>query len=152
MTLVPQSANERESDAMVETNQNIFLVEDDENDVFMFKRSLKKTGIEIPVRLATDGQQAMDMLAASGDPAQREEIPVPSIIFLDLKLPYHNGFEVLKWLRTQSHLQNTEVIILTGSEEPSDRRLADALGARSYLVKPVSPSQIQNALESLRTN
>ncbi len=88
----------------------------------------------------------------SGDPAKHGESPVPSIIFLDLKLPYRNGFEVLKWLRAQPHLQNTEVIILTGSDEPRDRRLADALGARSYLVKPVSPSEILGVFESLQTS
>jgi CheY-like chemotaxis protein len=137
---------------MFETSQTILLVEDDENDVFIFKRSLKKAGIEIPLRVATDGRQAMDMLAASGDPAKHGESPVPSIVFLDLKLPYRNGFEVLKWLRAQAHLQNTEVIILTGSEEPRDRRLADALGARSCLVKPVSPFDILGVFESLRTS
>jgi CheY-like chemotaxis protein len=138
--------------AMFESSKDILLVEDDENDVFAFKGSLKKAGIEISMRLAADGQQAIDMLAASGDPARRGELSVPSIIFLDLKLPYHNGFEVLKWLRGQSHLQNTEVVILTGSEEPSDRRLADALGARFYLVKPVSPSHILDVFKSFRTS
>src|SRR4051812_32235367 len=102
---------------MFQTGGTIVLVEDDEGDVFNFKRALKKTGIAIPIQLATDGQQAIDILAASADPAEREATPVPSIVFLDLKLPYHNGFEVLMWLRAQPHLQNTEVIILTGSEE-----------------------------------
>lgn len=138
--------------AMFDSSKNILLVEDDENDVFAFKRSLKKAGLEISIRLAADGQQAIDLLAALGKSAQPGELPVPSIIFLDLKLPYHNGFEVLKWLRGQSHLQNTEVIILTGSEEPSDRRLADALGASGYLVKPVSPAQILDVFKSLRTS
>ena len=137
---------------MFESSGNILLVEDDESDVFAFKRSLKKAGIQISMQLAADGQQAMDLLAASGDPARRAELPVPSIIFLDLKLPYRDGFEVLKWLRAQSHLQNTEVVILTGSDEPSDRRLADALGARAYLVKPVSPSQILDVFKSLGTS
>jgi len=127
---------------MFQTGQTILLVEDDEDDVFNFKRALKKTGIEIPVRIATDGQQAIDMLA------QLQETDVPAMVFLDLKLPYHDGFEVLKWLRGQSHLQNTEVVILTGSEEPRDRQLADTLGARFYLVKPVSPSEILRVFES----
>jgi CheY-like chemotaxis protein len=135
---------------MSETNRTILLVEDDEDDVFTFRRSLKKAGIEIPLRLAKDGQQAIDMLAASGQPDDHGESPLPSIVFLDLKLPYHNGFEVLKWLRAQHHLEGTEVIILTGSDEPRDRELADALGARSYLVKPISSVELLEVLESLR--
>lgn len=135
-----------------EPSHTILLVEDSDADVFIFKRALKKTTVENPLQVVTDGQQAINRLAASGDPAKREESPVPFLVFLDLKLPYRNGFEVLEWMRTQSHLKDTVVVILTGSEEPRDQQRACALGAHSYQVKPVTPAMILEVLDSLRRN
>lgn len=135
---------------MAEISDTILLVEDCEPDAFLFERALRAAGIGNPLHVATDGQKAVDRLAAAEDAATRKESPVPCIIFLDLKLPYQNGFEVLQWLRTRPHLDDTVVIVLTGSEEPRDRRQAYALGARSYLVKPASPAQIRDVLDSLQ--
>ena len=132
-----------------ELSSTILLVEDSEVDIFTFQRALKKAGVKNPVRLATDGQQAVDILAASTDPSKRAESPVPCLIFLDIKLPYRDGIQVLEWLRTQPHLHDTVVVMLTGSEEPRDKQRAYALGARSYLVKPISPAEILNVLNSL---
>jgi CheY-like chemotaxis protein len=131
-------------------SHTILLVEDSHDDVFIFKRALKKAELENPLQLATDGQQAIEMLTASSDPAKRTETLVPFLVFLDLKLPYRNGFEVLEWVRTQPHLNNTVIIMLTGSEEPSDQQRARALGAHSYLVKPVTPADIVRLVDSLR--
>ena len=136
---------------MAELSETILLVEDSEPDAFLFERALRAAGIKNPLQRATDGQQAVDRLAAAEDPVKRTEAPVPCVVFLDLKLPYQDGFEVLQWLRTQPHLDQTVVVVLTGSEEPRDRRNAYALGARSYLVKPASPAQIRDVFESLGT-
>lgn len=134
---------------MSPSSQTILQVEDNEDDVFMMKRVLKKAGVDIPVRVAWDGQQAVDYLSAALDPARREDHPLPFLILLDLKLPYRDGFEVLEWIRTQPALSETRVVMLTGSGETRDRERALELGARAYLVKPASIDDMRRLLESL---
>ena len=132
-----------------EKDSTILLVEDSEDDVFNFKRALKKAGIANPVQHAADGQAAIDALAASGGLSAMQASSVPCVIFLDLKLPYRNGFQVLEWLRSQPRLKDLRVVTLTGSDEPSDRQRATSLGVYSYMVKPAGAPEILTVLGSL---
>jgi CheY-like chemotaxis protein len=90
---------------MLELSRTILLVEDNEDDVFVFHRALKDAKISNPVQLATHGKQAVEYLSGAGKYADRSLYPLPFLIFLDLKLPYLDGFEVLKWIRRQPALE-----------------------------------------------
>lgn len=121
------------------TETHIALVEDNEDDVFFMRRALKGAGITDPVRVLTDGQQAVDYLASSQSTADA----LPAIVFLDLKLPYCTGFEVLEEMRKSGTLERTQVVILTSSPEERDRKRARDLGATAYLVKPPTPAMLK---------
>ncbi|AIE85890.1 response regulator [Fimbriimonas ginsengisoli] len=131
------------------TRKTILLVEDNEDDVFALRRSLKKAQVANPVQVAEDGQKALDYLAGVGPYADREQYPLPRLVLLDLKLPYRNGMEVLAWIRQQRSLDALPVVILSGSDEARDHKNAAALGIHDYLVKPPSPDRILQVIESL---
>jgi CheY-like chemotaxis protein len=132
-------------------SNTILLVDDNEDDVYALKRALKKAGIANPIRVVTDGQQALDYLTGVGEYAKREQHPIPFIVFLDLKLPYFDGFEVLTRMRQEPALNSVIVVILTGSDETKDHQRAYALGARSYLVKPPTASDVLQLMESMQS-
>ena len=125
------------------SSKTILLVEDNQDDVFIFNKALKKAQIANPVHVVTNGQEAVDYLSATGKYADREKYPLLGILFLDLKLPYLDGFEVLAWLQGQPSLQSFATIVLSGSDEPNDRQRASTLGARSYLVKPPKAADLR---------
>lgn len=137
---------------MKRISDTILLVEDSEDDVFALKRALKRAGVHNPMRIVSDGQKAIDYLAATAPGAPGEPPPLPFLVLLDLKLPYRNGFQVLEWIRSQPHLTDVVVVVLTGSDEPRDHQRAYAGGARSYLVKPAAPEEIVRLLESLHAH
>lgn len=133
-------------------SNTILLIDDDEDDIFALRRALKKAQVMNPVEVVTDGRQAIEYLAGAGSFADRVAHPVPFLVFLDLKLPYRDGFEVLTWIRQRAEFEAMLVVVLTGSDETRDHQRAYALGARSYLVKPTSPDELRRLLDSLRSH
>jgi len=120
----------------MKTPGTLLLVEDNEDDVFLMQRALKVAQVRNPVQLAEDGRIAVEYLSGTGKFSDRVAYPVPKAVFLDLKLPFKNGFEVLSWIRAQPHLQDLPVVILSSSSEPADVDRASDLGSNSYMVKP----------------
>jgi CheY-like chemotaxis protein len=132
---------------MIAINRAILLAEDDENDVFFMRRALQKAEIEYPLQMVTDGQQAVDYLSGEGQFGDREQFPLPSIILLDLKMPFLDGFEVLSWIGSQPALKHIPVVVLTSSAEERDRRKAEELGAKAYFVKPPKPDTLKQMMQ-----
>lgn len=136
---------------MSDKGQTILLVEDNEDDVFAFQRALKKAEITNTLEVAENGQQALEYLKGEQMYRDRAKFPLPFIIFLDLKLPYVDGFEILEWLRTQRALSAVPVCVLTSSAEIKDKDRAYSLGARTYMVKPPSARDLLDVMNSLQS-
>ena len=124
------------------TNRTILLVEDNKDDVFLMKRALQNARFSNPVIVVETGPEAMDYLSGAGQYADRDSYPMPAVVFLDLKLPFLYGHEVLAWIRKQRELESLVVIVLTSSNEASDLSRCYSLGANSYLVKPPTAEQL----------
>src|SRR5512145_859685 len=99
----------------------ILYVEDEENDALLMQLALGQAGLRNPLRVATDGVQAIDYLSGKGRFADREEHPLPGLVLLDLKLPRMIGFEVLAWIRQQPGYAELPVVVYTSSNSPADR-------------------------------
>ncbi|MEY2466461.1 MAG: hypothetical protein QOD03_982 [Verrucomicrobiota bacterium] len=134
---------------MSSENPTILLTEDNENDIFFFRRALLKASTNFPLQVAVDGREALDYLSGTGKFSDRAQYPIPSVVFLDLKLPYVHGLEVLKWIREQPSLKNLPVFILTSSSEDRDRQRAEELGAKAYFVKPPTREMVLEAMQFL---
>jgi CheY-like chemotaxis protein len=133
------------------TSPVILLVEDNEDDVFFMQRAVKASGIEAPIHVAMHGQEAIDYLSGANGYADRTKHPLPTLVFLDLKMPHKSGLEVLAWIRAQPALQTLLVLILTTSREESDVRRAYCLGVNSFLVKPPNASQLTDLMKLVRS-
>jgi DNA-binding response OmpR family regulator len=101
---------------------------------------------EVVVRyLERDGFRTLE--ASSGDEAQRllERDP-PALIVLDVMLPGIDGFELCRWIRSQSDLP---ILMLTARGEEADRIVGLELGADDYLTKPFSPRELAVRVRNL---
>jgi CheY-like chemotaxis protein len=116
----------------------ILLVEDNPDDVLLARRAVRKAALPAAMQVADDGDEAVAYLGGSGRFADRSRHPLPALVLLDLKLPKRPGLEVLRWVRSQPELNTTPVVVLTSSSEDEDIQRAYALGANSYLQKPVA--------------
>ncbi len=131
---------------MNQNQRTILLIEDDPNDTFLLKYAFEMAGILNPIQVLEDGQQAIDYLTGANQFSDRKRYPFPALVLLDLKLPVRMGFDVLRWIRDQPRLRSLLVLVLTSSSDPRDIDEAYRLGARCYLVKPLSvPERLQMA-------
>ena len=127
----------------------ILMVEDEDDQVLLTQHALQRANLVNPVRIVTDGEQAIDYLSGKGAFGDRKANPLPSLILLDLKLPRVDGLEVLSWLREQPTLKTLPVAILTASINPRDRERADELGVTAYLCKPVDSEGLLEMMKSI---
>ncbi|HLP25395.1 MAG TPA: response regulator [Acidobacteriota bacterium] len=120
----------------------ILLVEDSEDDLFFFKRSLKLAGAEAELVHQPDGRAAVTYL----ERVLAGEERMPDMMFLDLKMPAFTGFEVLEWMGARQFSRPLPVAVLSGSEQPGDVERALALGATAYFVKPILVQQLRTRI------
>lgn len=113
----------------------ILVVEDDEDDRWFLLRALRRAGYDGPVLEAVDGMEAIERLRP---PFAVPEGRPPGLLILDLKLPKRTGLEVLAWVRAHPDLRAVRIVVLTSSDEESDRRQAVMLGVDDYFVKPLN--------------
>jgi two-component system, response regulator len=116
---------------------DILLVEDNPNDVQLTLLAFQRQNLSNRIAVVRDGEEAMAFIFCTGAFAQREGAPLPSLILLDLKLPKIDGLDVLRRLKSEERTRRTPVVMLTSSRERTDVQEAYAIGANSYIVKPV---------------
>jgi len=127
----------------------ILLVEDNADDEKLTLRAMKKNNIGNEVVVARDGVEAVDYLLGTGPYEGKKLNELPQVVLLDLKLPRMDGLEVLRRLRANERTKLLPVVILTSSNEEQDRITGYALGANSYVRKPVDFKQFMEAARQL---
>jgi CheY-like chemotaxis protein len=129
---------------------SILLIEDDQNDAFLFERALHKAGIAGSLSRLRDGEEAISYFKAIAACADRAQRPFPSLLVTDLKMPKVSGFDLLAWIQNEIQPRTFPIIVLTSSVLPEDKSKALALGADHYWVKPSEPTELVTLLQSFK--
>ena len=128
---------------------DILLVEDNPQDAELTIRALRKHNLANQLIAVEDGAEALDFIFCRGKYGDREIGHTPRVVLLDLKLPKVNGLEVLRALKQDERTRTIPVVVVTSSREDPDIKTAYALGANSYVVKPVDFDAFADAVSSL---
>ncbi|MHB8790332.1 MAG: response regulator [Desulfobulbaceae bacterium] len=128
---------------------DILLVEDNPLDGELITRAIRKQNFGNPLFVLEDGVEALDFIFSRGIYAERNMASRPKVILLDLKLPKMDGLEVLRQIKTDERTRTIPVVIVTSSREDPDIKAAYALGANSYVVKPVSADAFIEVMKNL---
>ena len=127
---------------------DILIVEDNPSDAELTIRALKKSNLANHIFVVENGEEALDFLFSRGQFSERDKSKTLKVIFLDLKLPKVSGLEVLREIKTNESTKMLPVVIITSSKEDPDIQMAYALGANSYVVKPVDFDSFIHAISA----
>ena len=132
-----------------ETRASILIVDDNHEDKYFLLWALKTLDLSCPINVVSSGEEAMAYLSAKPPFQDRARFPIPNLILLDLKMPKVDGFDVLKWLKTQPALDGLNVIVFSALNGDSDIARAKELGAKDYIVKPSSTLDLIHAMREV---
>ncbi|ABD42569.1 response regulator receiver domain protein (CheY-like) [Methanospirillum hungatei JF-1] len=133
-------------EAKGERRLEILLIEDNQNDVELFLNVVDWINMGDQVRVFLDGREALDFLHGKGS---YKEAPgsLPSVVFIDLKMPLISGHEVLKAIRKDKRTKTLPIVVFTSSDQEADIGETYKSGVNSYVVKPV---QFEKYAETIR--
>ena len=124
--------NENHKDPVV-----ILMAEDDEDDYMLTKEAFEEAGLKTDLRWVRDGEELMDYLLRRGSYQESASAPRPTLILLDLNMPKKDGREALKEIKAHPDLRAIPVLAMTTSNAKEDIQNTYALGANSFIRKPV---------------
>ena len=114
----------------------ILLAEDNPHDAELAIHGLEKQKLANKITWVKNGEEALDFVFRRGPYADRRDNG-PRLILLDLKMPKVDGIEVLRTVKADERTRHIPIVIMTSSQEERDIANGYALGANSYIVKPL---------------
>jgi len=111
--------------------ETVLIIEDDDQIAYLLTFMLEREGYTVVG--ATDGQIAHDMI---------NEIAPPKLVLLDVMLPFIDGFDLIKLIRSKPDWLEVPVIMLSAKSQENDIVQALDAGANDYVVKPFQPMEL----------
>lgn len=127
----------------------ILLVEDNPDEVLLAKRAIDYCKGTARLVVASNGQEALDVLFSADGPGGQYSDKIISIVLLDLNLPMIGGLEVLRQIRASSSTYKIPVIVLSSSMDERDYDECRKLGASEYISKPISFSEFVKVMRDV---
>ena len=112
------------------------VAEDSEDDFLLLQRACSDLNPSPTLQRANNGVEAQQYLAGEGLFNNREVYPLPSVVVSDLNMPLMDGLGLLVWFKGQPCTQGIPFVLLTNSNDQSDRERARERGADDYFTKP----------------
>ena len=112
----------------------VLIIDDSPTEVYKLTTILEKNGYSVDV--AETGEQGLEMAKMSP----------PDLILMDVVMPGLNGFQATRQLSRSKETANVPVVIVSTKDQATDKVWGMRQGARAYLVKPITETQLVNAV------
>lgn len=133
----------RSKTIVMQTIENVLIIDDDPTSIYLTRRVLSSLGVGTSVEAAQTGMEGLKLLEDAKNNRRS-----PQLILLDVNMQGMGGFAFLEELgkRQYVNLIDTRIVLLTGSEDPADLRLAKMHLAADYVPKPLTKDKLRRIL------
>ena len=119
----------------------ILVIEDNASDVFLLDRALKKQDLRFELVHLLSGGEALAFIRGQGAWA---DAAIPDLILVDLNLSKYTGEDILREIRSATHLAGVPVCVWSSSRSPRDEAVLKDLGIRQFITKPAGLDQFMD--------
>ncbi len=127
----------------------ILMADDDEDDIMLTQKALKKGKLLNNLISVRDGEELLDYLQYRGEYTDASKAPRPGIILLDLNMPKKDGREALKEIKADPDLREIPIVVFTTSKAEEDIYRSYKLGVNSFITKPVTFDSLIEVMQTL---
>jgi CheY-like chemotaxis protein len=147
-SLVQRNTDWLEGRISVASGDAVLIADDSETDIFFLLRAFSASHVKNPVYVVRSGSEAIQYLEGSGKYSNRSAFPIPKIVFLDLKMPPPDGFDVLRWKEQHKELPRMLWVAMSNFDAIKTINQAYASGATTFLTKPLDAEDIRHLIKS----
>jgi CheY-like chemotaxis protein len=119
--------------------QHVLMADDDRDHALLFQRLIIKEYPSVKISYVCDGEQLMHFL----------HLHAVDILFLDLNMPFKNGYECLQEIRKEAGLKNLPIVVYSSSAHLRDIQKCFLNDADFYLVKPFITEHLKRAIQMI---
>lgn len=130
---------------MINKDISFFVIEDNEIDIELYRRTTQKLGVDKRFKFILDPVEALEIMKSSEGPFNHS----PYVIILDINLPKISGIEFLSELRLQKGLEDIPVIILTSSANQKDVKSCYHNDVLGYFLKPLGMDEMAELFQAI---
>src|SRR5436190_16585122 len=127
----------------------ILLLEDDENDVYFFRRGLAACHFDGELRVVETTRKARDYFESNEKNRDRESDPLPDLIVTDLQVDRTNAMEFLDWLRQEESRKEIPVVVFAGTASPKVTASAVERGVIAFFAKSGNFTEMCECVRSI---
>ncbi len=120
--------------------KHLIVADDDEDDQMLLKEAIHDFSDTIEITITPDGRQLMNFLYKGN---------LPDLILLDLNMPYKNGTDCLKEIKSNPEWRHIPIVILSTSRNTRDIELCFNYGANLFFTKPCSFYSLKTLIHSI---
>jgi chemotaxis family two-component system response regulator Rcp1 len=124
----------------------VLLIENDENDVFLFRRALSKLNWKGDLRIVGSVSEGRSYMENSFPFDDQSYFRCPDLIVTDYRLNAHTALDFITWLRNNPHCADIPIIILTGAGSGIPPDVLSKLAVTGYIVKTPDVNRLSDVL------
>jgi two-component system cell cycle response regulator DivK len=117
--------------------KKILLAEDDEDNRELVVFMLKRSGLDLQLLEAENGQQAVELA----------EQHVPDLVLMDMQMPVMDGFTAVKLIKSNPAIQHIPIIAFTAQARAEDKVMTKAIGCVEHYTKPMDPDELTKLIK-----
>ena len=139
--------NQDTTDSVNQQLIKVLLVEDNESDIIITKRTLDKNLLPHEVHVVEDGLDALNYLYHKPPYSDSQKYVKPDLMIVDLHMPNLDGHELIKKLKTDKSFHSIHIIVLSASRKEEDVKGSMEQGAVTYIHKSMDDVELAGILK-----
>ena len=120
---------------MLDTKINLLVIDDDDINIFIIKKIVEKTGLNINMVSKGNGQQAIDYIKE----IVNDQSQFPHLMLIDINMPIMNGWEFVEAYQNLNIQNRVDMYILSSSVYENDiEKTKSYASVKGFISKPLS--------------